>query len=248
MFKWLILKRLKRLQAAVDGLANRVVEGNNASGDMSPVPARNDEPDHATANVKLPHNFSRRDFSGMHGADGPDVSLGNLASRAGLAPCISALADHVSHVVGISTEEKVLWVDADGIIAAMKDMGIVWDRPDEQLIGVAVGQNLSPASHVEGTVASTAFPAEPVDAAGRFLGTHVAPKFLLRGRCFSTTGPGGAFTGTEPAFPSLYPMRLRQGRGDYCTAVFTVARTVCRMGIRHDGLHIGHCRSGRFSS
>jgi phage-related tail protein len=27
MFKWLILKRLKRLQAAVDGLANRVMEG-----------------------------------------------------------------------------------------------------------------------------------------------------------------------------------------------------------------------------
>jgi hypothetical protein len=30
MFKWLILKRLKRLQASVDGLACRVVEGSAA--------------------------------------------------------------------------------------------------------------------------------------------------------------------------------------------------------------------------
>lgn len=85
---------------------------------------------------------------------------------------IATLSDSVTNIVQLRSEEQMLGVDASGIIAAMADDGVLWNRAEGVDVGEAVSvppYSSSPILIHERAVPSGLLGAEPQPTAVRFL-------------------------------------------------------------------------------
>lgn len=83
--------------------------------------------------------------------------------------------DAIGHVVGLGSEEEMIWTNAGGIVAAMQNEQVIRDVAIDDLPCDPMGSNTSiHVAHVKCPVSELVFRAYPIPARGRF--SHSRPE------------------------------------------------------------------------
>lgn len=71
-------------------------------------------------------------------ADGNDICISKLGSRAGYAAKLSALCNLIGHVIRLCSEKQMLRVHTGTIVAPMTDIDSLWNRTAMKFVRKAV--------------------------------------------------------------------------------------------------------------